>query len=241
MSFRWGGTVSTIAELMTTRFKDEKTNEHDALFSSPRGIAISKDNILYVADAHNHQIKKISNDGIVSIITGSIDGFKDGNKNESLFSAPHGITISQDGTLYIADTFNHRIRKISTDGIVSTVAGSNLGFRDGNANDSLFNHQSGIAISHDGTLYVADHNNHRIRKISTNGIVSTITGSNEGLEDGNTNESLFYFPWSIAISRNGALYVTDSGNQRIRKISPNEQYFPIKVLLNDNNYSDMVL
>jgi len=230
--------VSTVAG-STQGFKDGNTN--DSLFSFPISITITYDGTLYVADTANHRIRKISTNGIVSTVAGSRRGFKDGNTNDSLFNDPRGITISQDGTLYVTDYFNHRIRKISTNGIVSTVAGSIQGFKDGNANDSLFNYPGGITISHDGTLYVADNNNHRIRKISTNGIVSTVAGSIQGFKDGNTNDSSFYYPCGITISHNGTLYVSDTSNDRIRKISPNIQFFPMKILLNDNNYSDMVL
>jgi len=231
------GIVSTVAG-STDGFKDGNTN--NSLFSYPCGITISHDGTLYVTEEFNYRIRKISK-GIVSTVTGSTHGFKDGNTNDSSFFNSLGIAISHDGTLYVVDRSNHRIRKISTSGIVSTVAGSTRGYKNGNVNDSLFNCPRGITISHDGTLYVADRNNHRIRKISTSGIVSTVAGSTQGFKDGNANESLFNYPQGIAISHDGTLYVADYYNHRIRKISSNIQFFPMKILLNDNNYSDMVL
>jgi len=209
------GKVSKVAGSIKG-FKDG--NSKDALFDCPCSITVSNDGTLYVADTYNHRIRKISTDGIVSTIAGSSKGFKDGNGNVALFSRPYGITISRDGTLYIADTDNQRIRKISTDGIVSTVAGSTeFGFRDGNANVALFNDPCSIVISHDDTLYVSDHHNYRIRKISTNGMVSTIAGPRSF---GDTN-GFTHFPIGIAISRYGILYVADSFVNRILKILPN--------------------
>jgi len=216
MSFRYG-IISNIAGSIEG-FKDGCTNE--SLFNRPNGITISRYGTLYVSDSYNHRIRKISTNGTVSTIAGSIYGFKDGNAKKSLFSYPCGITISCDGTLYIADSHNNRIRKIST-GIVSTVAGSNGGFRDGNVNDALFSLPQGITISRDGTLFVADTGNHRIRKISTNGIVSTVGGSIKGFKDGRANDSIFDQPCAIAISYDGTLYIAEAQKQRIRKISNN--------------------
>jgi len=164
------------------------------------------------------------NHGTISTVAGSIRGFKDGSTNDSLFNLPCCITVSNDGTLYVADFYNHRIRKISTNGILSTVTGSTLGFKDGSTNDALFHLPYCVTISHDGTLYVADTCNHKIRKISTNGIVSTVAGSTQGFKDGNTNDSLFNYPHGIAVSHDGTLYVADYGNHRIRKISAMELY-----------------
>jgi len=214
-------------------------NEHELLLFYPFGVAVSRDGTLYVADSGNNQIRKISTNGIVSTIAGSMQGFKDGNANDSEFNYPCGIAISCNGTLYVADSHNNRIRKISSNGIVSTITGSTMGFKDGNTNSALFNYPKGIAISNDNTLYVADTYNHRIRKISTNGIVSTIAGSTEGFMDGNARNSLFNLPYEIAISSDGTLYVSDTYNHRIRKILPDMQYLPIKLLLYDNNYCDI--
>jgi len=95
------------------------------------------------------------------------------------------------------------------------------------------------AIYHDGTLYVADQMNNRIRKISTNGVVSNLAGSVRGFKDGNTSDSLFFHPSAITISHNDTLYVVDDLNNRIRKILPNESYSTIKILLYDNKCCDM--
>jgi len=108
---------------------------------------------------------------MVSTVAGSTQGSIDGPTNNSLFYNPSAIAISRDGTLYVADFSNNRIRKIATNGMVSTVVGSTQRFRNGSIFKSLFNNPSGIAISSDGAIYVADQSNHQIRKISTNEIV----------------------------------------------------------------------
>jgi len=161
--------------------------------------------------------------GVVSSLTGKgISGHADGSMNEARFSKPFGITMGSDGNLYVADTDNHRIKKITKHGNVTTIAGTGVqGSTDGAASEASFNSPVGIALGAEGDLYVTDHNNHKIRKISNEGIVSTIAGNGSaGFSDGVGTQSIFNYPWGIALDAEKNIFVAELRNHRIRKITP---------------------
>ncbi|MDR1849013.1 MAG: hypothetical protein LBQ75_03135 [Zoogloeaceae bacterium] len=157
---------------------------------------------------------------MVSTLAGSgKEGFADGEGYSAQFGYSYGIAIDAAGNLYVADASNHRIRKVTPKGIVSTFAGGEKGFADGQGNAAQFNRPSRIVIDATGNLYVADMENNRIRKVSPEGKVSTLAGSGKsGFADGEGDSAQFYYPYGIAIDAAGNLYVTDANNHRIRKI-----------------------
>jgi sugar lactone lactonase YvrE len=195
----------------------------DARFYRPSGIAVDAAGHLYVADTLNHRIRKISPAGEVSTLAGGEYGFADGVGSDARFCRPSGIAIDAAGNLYVTDTLNRRIRKITPAGEVSTLAGGEHGFADGIGSDAKFHNPSGIAIDAVGNLYVADTANHRIRKITPAGEVSTLAGGKEGFADGVGRDAKFNYPEGIAIDAAGKLYVTDEHNYRIRKITPTRE------------------
>ena len=200
----------------------------NAEFYFPGGITIdSTTNTLYVADAQNHTIRMINPDGIVSTFAGSgVSGFADGMGRDSQFSYPTGITIDNtSGVLYVADRGNARIRKILPSGYVTTLAGSGFSIipQDGLGTAASFRTPSGITIDTHGTLYVTDSANNIIRKITPEGLVTTIAGKpdirHEVFANGVGTAASFRSPYGISFdTTNNILYVTDSGNNRIRKI-----------------------
>ena len=148
-------------------------------------------------------------------------GFADGQGSAAQFDLPSGITIDTVGNLYVADMVKHRIRKVTPKGEVTTLAGGQWGFADGQGSAAKFSDPHGITIDAMGNLYVADRGNHRIRKVTPKGEVSTLAGSDKGgFADGQGSTAQFYVPSGIAIDAAGNLYVADSGNRRIRKITP---------------------
>jgi hypothetical protein len=155
-----------------------------ARFNNVHGVAIDNMGNLYVADKDNHSIRKVEQDGKVSTIAGTgIGGLKDGLASQAQFLNPMGVTVDHLGNIYVADTLNHRIRKITSNGQVTTVAGSGSagtgqgGFNDGFANQARFDSPSDVVVDRAGNLYVADSGNGRIRKISSTGQVSSLPNS----------------------------------------------------------------
>jgi sugar lactone lactonase YvrE len=179
---------------------------------------------VYVAEIGNHAIRKISN-GVVSTLAGSgTAGYADGSGTAASFNSPHGVAVDSAGWVYVADACNHRIRKISPQGMVSTFAGSgatgsgNGGYADGTAT-AKFNAPCGVAVDSYGWVYVADTSNYRIRKISPDGVVSTLAGSGTfGYAEGSGTDAQFKSLWGVAVDSAGNVYVGEAGNDRIRKL-----------------------
>ncbi|GEM_PF-727730 len=188
-----------------------------ARFNGPHGAAMHGGE-LYVSDTYNYRIRNVSG-GQVTTIAGSNAGFADGKGAKARFNQPRGITADSSGTMYVADTYNHRIRRVTSAGDVKTFTGSSGGFLDGPANVARFNSPHDVAIAKNGELYVADYNNHRIRKVSTTGAVSTLAGGAvHGFVDGLKLGARFYRPTGVTFSKTGALWVADYYNSAIRKI-----------------------
>ena len=182
-------------------------------------FGLCRDNVgnMYLADGGAGKIRKITPAGVLTTVAGYNTGYLDGPGNSAKFNSPKGLCISPTGVIYVADSNNHKIRKISTSGDVTTKTGGSAGFADGNLSDALFNYPQGICRDDSGNLYVADTYNHRIRKISTAVVVSTLAGSTMGFSDGSGATAKFNYPTSIVYSNN-KLYVADSGGNRIRVI-----------------------
>ena len=213
------GVVSTLAGNGTRGFADGQGSA--AQFNYPVGVATDVSGNVYVADANNNRIRKITADGTVSTLAGSgLTGFTDGNAAVAKFSSPFALTVDASGNVYVADKRNNRIRKITADGTVSTLAGSVAGFADGIGTGAMFNGPLGITSDASGNIYVADAGNNRIRKITPTGIVSVLQGTGvAGYVDGSPTVATFNAPFGIAIDINGTLYIGDQNNHAIRMIT----------------------
>lgn len=150
-----------------------------------------------------------------------VAGFANATGAAARFSNPSGVVTKANGDVFVADRLNHRIRKITAAGVVTTIAGSGAaGFADANGAAAQFEKPTGIAIDGGGNLYVADESNHRIRKITAAGDVTTFAGTGvAGFADGAAADAKFLYPAGVAVDADGNVYVADSGNQRIRKIT----------------------
>ncbi|HZG87249.1 stalk domain-containing protein [Paenibacillus sp.] len=216
----------------------------EASFRHPASVAVLSDGTVLVADTGNHRIRKIAG-GEVSVFAGTevsvlfddaglpTGALEDGSSELSFFWSPSGLDVDARGNVYVADKDNHAIRKIARDGTVSTIAGNGVfGFQDGSGAEAAFYAPSDVAVAKDGTVYIADTLNHVIRKIAPNGAVTTLTKASdrvvqpiEGLiedsgdfADGPIGEALFNEPSGLALDAKGNLFVSDTGNQRIRYI-----------------------
>lgn len=190
-----------------------------AQFDNPINLTIDSSGNLYVVDSLNYKIRKITPSGDVSTFTGTTMGFADGAKSIAKFNSINGICMDSEGNLYVTDSGNFAIRKIDSKGKVGTIAGGIKGYTDGSVNDAEFNSLAGISIDYFGNLYVAEFENNSIRKISTDGIVSTIVGGTKGKDDGFGPNAQFDGPVNMVFDSLGSLYVADYNNGRIRKIT----------------------
>jgi serine/threonine protein kinase/sugar lactone lactonase YvrE len=197
-----------------------------AEFHLPNNVAVDHSGNVYVADTANDVIRKIMPNGMVTTLAGvsRSRGSADGQGANARFWAPFGIAVDAAGTVYVADTANNTIRKITTDGMVSTLAGlaAHPGTNDGNGFQARFRNPWGVAVDNsDGDVFVADMSNNTIRRITPAGEVNTFAGEPgmAGSVDGFGNDARFDNPFAVAVDSAGDVYVSDSANNAIRKIT----------------------
>ncbi len=194
--------------------------------SGPNGVAFGNDGSLYVAELYAQTVSRISPAGVATRLAGAfgVQGYADGNGGTALFHLPYSVAVDAFGNAYVADVLNCVIRKVTPAGTVTTFAGRgpSAGFADGMGSLAQFASPRGIAVDAGGTTYVADTFNHLIRKISRAGVVTTLAGmaGQEGHTDGTRTAASFAFPLGVAPDGAGNVYVADSGNSTIRKITP---------------------
>lgn len=212
----------------------------EARFNQPRDIAVDSDGNIFVVDTGNHVIRKIKDNKVYSFVGAGEAGFADKKGMEAKFNTPSGIVIDKDNNLYIADTLNHIIRKVTPEGEVSTYAGKRSeegGYEDGSLEEARFNEPTALAMDNQGVLYIADSANQRIRVIIDNK-VSTIAGSGietndveyitGGYKDGIGLEAQFNFPKGIDVSEDGVIFIGDTFNNQIRVITADNQVYTLK-------------
>ncbi len=196
-----------------------------ASFNSPQGIAVDKaTGNVYVGDTYNNLIRKITPAGVVSTFAGSgAVGSTNATGTAASFYWPSGLTVDTAGNVYSADSASGMIRVITPAGVVSTLAGSGApGSTNATGTAASFRNPNGVAVDTAGNVYVADSGNNLIRKITPGGVVSTLAGTAgvSGSADGTGTAATFSNPWGVAVDTAGNVYVADSSNNLIRKITP---------------------
>ena len=195
-----------------------------AQFYFPRGISVDATDNIYVADTNNNTVRKIAPNGDVSTLAGSLNrGNADGAGNTARFDRPIGAAVDNEGNVFVADYYNHTVRKVTPTGVVSTFAGlASPGNDDGTGGAARFWFPQSAAVSVGGDVYVADRTNNTIRKITPAGVVSTLAGlaGNAGSADGTGSAARFDLPTGVAVDSAANVYVADLHNNTIRKITP---------------------
>jgi sugar lactone lactonase YvrE len=223
------GAITTIAGSGAQGFSGDAGPATAATLDSPQGLALDSANNLYIADTHNHRIRKLNlTTGTLTTIAGTgTPGFSGDNAlaTTAQLNLPTALAFDTNGNLYLADTGNHRIRKISATGIITTIAGTGTqGFSGdaGPATSATIDSPTGLALDAANDLYLADTHNHRVRRIdAATGIITTIAGIGTPSFSGDSTaatSATLALPHGLTIDANGNLYLADTANHRIRRI-----------------------
>jgi sugar lactone lactonase YvrE len=234
------GTITTVAGTGQRGFSGDGGPATQARLHLPSGVVVDAAGNLFIADAENNRVRKVSPAGMIATVvgTGQLGFSGDGGlATEARLNFPiGGLALDKAGNLFIGDSGNNRVRKVSADGMITTVAGRGSGFSGdgGPATEARFDGPSGIAVDAAGNLFIADGSNHRIRKVSPDGLVTTVAGSgptgrDKGVSAGDgglATEARLNGPSGLTLDRSGNLFFSETGDvfgtnrgYRVRKVS----------------------
>ena len=224
-----GGVISTVAGNGTPGFSGDGGPATSAQLAGPWGVAVDMAGNLFIAERYNNCIRKVTPGGVISTVAGNgTQGFSGdgGPATSAQLFYPVGIAVDTAGNLFIADEYNYRIRKVTPVGVISTVAGNgSMGYSgdDVPATSAELDQPTGVAVDTAGNLFIADQYNNRVRKVTPNGVISTVAGNGiQGFsgDGGPATSAQLYAPWSVAVDTAGNLFIADRYNSRIRKVTP---------------------
>ncbi|MEP6906361.1 MAG: NHL repeat-containing protein [Pseudoxanthomonas sp.] len=239
--FGWTAQLQLSAGDGVRGFRDGTASQ--ARFDDPYGLVVDGDGVLFIADAgENNRIRRIGIDGNVTTLAGAVEGFADGLGTAAQFDTPSGLAVDAAGNVYVADTGNHAIRKITQQGFVTTLAGDGIaGLQDGPAFQARFNAPMGVAVDAAGNVYVTDTYNDRIRRIGSDGVVTTLAGGGlPGYQDGWGEAARFDTPTALARDALGNLWVADLRNNAIRKVSPTGEVTTLPTIAPDDSNAGLM-
>jgi hypothetical protein len=226
------GLIYTIAGNGTKSFNGDGIAATNAFLNDPVGFAIDGSGNVYIVDTDNQRIRKVTvSTGIISTVAGNGTGGYTGDgmaATNAEVNSPYGVAVDGSGNVYIADRYNHRVRKVTiSTGLISTLAGNGTAGYNGDgiqATAAQLNEPNGIFVDNSGNVYIADDNNHRIRKITVStGIITTIAGNGIGGYNGDgiqATAAKLYYPFRIYVNSSGTMYIADQLNERVRKVCP---------------------
>ncbi|MCU1257845.1 MAG: repeat containing protein [Bryobacterales bacterium] len=226
-----GYTISTVAGNGTNGFTGDGSSPTAAELGGPFQVAVDSSGAIYIADQLNNRIRKVAGGSISTVAGSSTNAYAGdgGSATKAALSHPQGVAVDSSGNIYIADTSNYVIRKVGTNGNISTIAGQQAGGSgsgyggDGGPGTSAFlSHPVGMAFDAAGNLYIADSTNNLIRMLTPGGTITSVAGSfNFGFsgDGGLATSARLNNPDAVAIDRAGNLYIADAGNNRIRKVT----------------------
>ena len=215
-----------------------------AAFRNPEGLGIDPSGNLYIADTNNNLIRKVTPAGVVTTLAGAagVTGSADGTGSAATFNNPRGVVVDSAGNVFVADYGNNTIRKITSAGVVTTVAGTpgTAGNVDATGAAARFTGPWGIALDSAGNFYIGDSSNQTIRKMTPAGVVTTLAGTPGvlGSSDGAATVARFYSPQGVAVDSAGNIYVADSANSTVRKVTPAGAVTTVAGLAGVQGYTD---
>jgi sugar lactone lactonase YvrE len=221
--------VTTLAGLAGCTGTNDGTGSA-ARFYYPNGVAVDSAGNIYVADSGNHTIREVTpvgTDWVVTTLAGLAGsaGGANGTNSAARFNYPAAVAVDTNGNVYVADSGNNTIRKVTPAGVVTTLAGlasNNTGSTDGTGSAARFNGPANMAVDTNGNVYLADSGNNTIREVTPAGVVTTLAGlaGHAGSTDGTNSAARFNLPYGVAVDSAGNLYVADTLNYTIRKVTP---------------------
>ena len=195
----------------------------------PNSIAVGPDGSVYIAETYHFSVRRVDATGIIATVAGGAVGFSGdgGPAISATLNTPHGVAVAPDGSFYIADLGNNRIRRVDANGIITTVVGTGIygfGGDGGPATLARINGPYGVALGPDGSLYIADRDNSRVRRVGPDGIITTVAGGGvcggtHG-DGGPATLACLSQPWRVAVGPDGGLYIMDRGHYRVRRVGP---------------------
>ncbi len=220
------GVIDTFAGMGISGSTGDSGPATSARLNEPADLALDGAGNLYIADSNNNRIRRVDAAGVITTVAGGGSSLGDGGPATSArLNLPYGVAADGAGNLYIADTGNHRIRKVdAATGIISTVAGTGVSGYSGDggaATSAQIDLPSGVAVDGSGNIYIADSDNDRVRKVDAAGVMTTTAGTGTagyGGDGGAATAALLNNPWGMAVDDSGSLYIADSDNNRIRKV-----------------------
>ncbi len=219
------GVVTTLAGTAVSLGSADGTGA-SARFNSPHSVAVDGSGNVFVADWGNNTIRNITPTGAATTLAGTAgsSGSADGTGAAARFNGPIGVAVDVSGNVFVADSANNTIRKITTAGVVTTIAGTAglSGSADGTGSAARFHAPTGVAVDGEDNVFVADMDNWTIRNMTSAGVVTTLAGSagSYGSADGTGAAARFISPWGVAVDGAGNFFVADVGNNTIREITP---------------------
>jgi NHL repeat-containing protein len=222
-----GGTITTVAGTGRSGFGGDGGPALDAMLAGPTALTADSEGNLFIADTGNNRIRRVDSSGVITTVAGTGDAGFSGNNGPAIkaaLAAPNGVAVDSNGNLFIADTGNHRIRRVDSSGNITTVAGNGgIGFTGdgGPATKATLASPMGLAVDDNGNIYLADALNNRIRRVDATGMITTAAGSSRAGfsgDGGPATEASLLSPSAVALGSDGTFFIADRLNQRIRRI-----------------------
>jgi sugar lactone lactonase YvrE len=221
-------TIITVAGTGSAGFSGDGRLATSAHLQNPEGVTVDSAGTLYIAEFGNHRVRQVTRDGVITTMAGTGRpgyGGDGGPATAAHLHFPYGVAVDSAGTLYIAEFGNHRVRQVTRDGVITTMAGTGsagYGGDGGPATAAHLNRPCGVAVDDAGTLYITEWHHHRVRRVTPDGVITTVAGTgNSGYsgDGGPASSAHLNTPSGVAVDDAGTLYITDDFNHRIRQVT----------------------
>ncbi len=222
------GVITRVAGTGTAGNSGDDGPATDAELNNPVGVAVTADGGFLIADANNNEVRKVSSAGVITRVAGTGtagNSGDDGLATDAELFSPVGVAVTADGGFLIADVGNNVVRKVSSAGVITRVAGTGTAGNsgdDGPATDAELNNPVGVAVTADGGFLIADANNNEVRKVSSAGVITRVAGTGakgDSGDDGPATDAELFIPIGVAVTADGGFLIADVGNNVVRKVA----------------------